>query len=48
MIKLLQGETIPENIFTQHEVINADNIREHLSRDPGLLSVPTASTWTAA
>jgi ribose transport system substrate-binding protein len=28
MIKLLQGETIPENIFTEHEIINAENIRE--------------------
>jgi ribose transport system substrate-binding protein len=28
MIKLLQGEEIPENIFTEHEVINAENIRE--------------------
>ena len=27
MIKLLQGETIPENIFTEHEIVNADNIR---------------------
>jgi ribose transport system substrate-binding protein len=28
MIQLLQGETIPENIFTEHEVINSENIRE--------------------
>jgi hypothetical protein len=28
MIKLLQGEEIPEDIFTEHEVINAENIRE--------------------
>ena len=27
MVKKLQGEEIPENIFTQHEVINRDNIR---------------------
>ena len=27
MIKLLQGETIPENIFTEHEIVNAANIR---------------------
>lgn len=27
MVKALQGETIPENIFTEHEVINKDNIR---------------------
>jgi ribose transport system substrate-binding protein len=27
MVKALQGETIPENIFTEHEVINRDNIR---------------------
>lgn len=28
MIKLLQGETIPENIFTEHEIVNSENIRE--------------------
>jgi ribose transport system substrate-binding protein len=27
MVKALQGETIPKEIFTQHEVINKDNIR---------------------
>jgi ribose transport system substrate-binding protein len=27
MVKKLQGEDIPENIYTQHEVINKDNIR---------------------
>jgi len=27
MVKKLQGEDIPENIFTQHEIINKDNIR---------------------
>jgi ribose transport system substrate-binding protein len=27
MVKKLQGEEIPENIFTEHEVINRDNIR---------------------
>ncbi len=27
MVKLLQGETIPETIFTKHEVVNKDNIR---------------------
>jgi ribose transport system substrate-binding protein len=27
MVKALQGETIPEEIFTQHEIINKDNIR---------------------
>jgi len=27
MVKKLQGEEIPENIYTQHEVINKDNIR---------------------
>jgi ribose transport system substrate-binding protein len=27
MVKKLQGEEIPENIYTQHEVINRDNIR---------------------
>lgn len=27
MVKKLQGEEIPENIFTQHEIINKDNIR---------------------
>jgi ribose transport system substrate-binding protein len=27
MVKKLQGEEIPENIFTEHEIINKDNIR---------------------
>jgi ribose transport system substrate-binding protein len=27
MVKALQGETIPKQIFTQHEIINKDNIR---------------------
>ncbi|MEO5966097.1 MAG: sugar ABC transporter substrate-binding protein [Candidatus Limnocylindrales bacterium] len=27
MVKKLQGETIPENIFTEHVVVNKDNIR---------------------
>jgi ribose transport system substrate-binding protein len=27
MIKALQGETIPKEIFTEHEIINKDNIR---------------------
>jgi ribose transport system substrate-binding protein len=27
MVKKLQGEDIPENIYTQHEIINKDNIR---------------------
>jgi len=27
MVKKLQGEDIPENIFTKHEIINKDNIR---------------------
>ena len=27
MVKALQGETIPENIFTEHEIITKDNIR---------------------
>jgi ribose transport system substrate-binding protein len=27
MVKALQGETIPENIFTEHVVVNKDNIR---------------------
>ena len=27
MVKALQGETIPKEIFTQHEVVNRDNIR---------------------
>ena len=27
MVKALQGETIPTEIFTQHEIINKDNIR---------------------
>ncbi len=34
MIKLLQGETIPENIFTEHEVINKDNIRQIYPETP--------------
>ena len=34
MIKLLQGETIPENIFTEHEVINRDNIRSIYPETP--------------
>jgi ribose transport system substrate-binding protein len=27
MVKALQGETIPKEIFTEHEIINKDNIR---------------------
>lgn len=27
MVKALQGETIPEEIFTEHEIVNKDNIR---------------------
>ncbi|MEJ7748938.1 MAG: sugar ABC transporter substrate-binding protein, partial [Candidatus Limnocylindrales bacterium] len=27
MVKALQGETIPEEIFTEHQIINRDNIR---------------------
>ena len=27
MVKALQGETIPKEIFTEHEVVNRDNIR---------------------
>jgi ribose transport system substrate-binding protein len=27
MVKALQGETIEENIFTEHEIITKDNIR---------------------
>ena len=34
MVKLLQGETIPENIFTEHTVINRDNIREVYPETP--------------
>jgi ribose transport system substrate-binding protein len=34
MVKALQGETIPENIFTEHEVINRDNIREIYPETP--------------
>ncbi len=34
MIKLLQGETIPEEIFTEHQVINRDNIREVYPETP--------------
>ena len=28
MVKLLKGESIPENIFTEHQVITRDNIRD--------------------
>jgi ribose transport system substrate-binding protein len=34
MVKALQGETIPEEIFTDHEVINRDNIREVYPETP--------------
>lgn len=34
MVKALQGETIPEEIFTEHQVINADNIREVYPETP--------------
>ena len=34
MVKALQGETIPENIFTEHEVINRDNIRSIYPETP--------------
>ncbi len=34
MITLLEGGTIPENIFTEHEVINRDNIREIYPETP--------------
>ena len=35
--KALQGETIPTEIFTKHEIVNKDNIRDDLPVDPGLL-----------
>jgi ribose transport system substrate-binding protein len=34
MVAALQGETIPEEIFTEHEVINATNIREVYPETP--------------
>lgn len=34
MVKALQGETIPTEIFTQHEVINRDNIRSIYPETP--------------
>ena len=40
MVKALQGETIPEEIFTEHIVVNKDNIRDHLSGNAGLLMTP--------
>ena len=34
MVKALQGETIPEEIFTVHEIINKDNIRSIYPETP--------------
>jgi ribose transport system substrate-binding protein len=34
MVKALQGETIPTEIFTEHQVINRDNIREVYPETP--------------
>lgn len=34
MVAALQGETIPENIFTEHEVITRDNIRSIYPETP--------------
>jgi ribose transport system substrate-binding protein len=34
MVAALQGETIPEEIFTEHEIINRDNIREIYPETP--------------
>jgi len=34
MVKALQGESIPENIFTEHIVVNKDNIREVYPETP--------------
>ena len=34
MVKALQGETIPEEIFTEHVVVNKDNIREIYPETP--------------
>jgi ribose transport system substrate-binding protein len=34
MIRALQGETIPEEIFTEHEVITRDNIRDIYPETP--------------
>lgn len=34
MVKALQGETIPKEIFTKHEVVNKDNIRSIYPETP--------------
>lgn len=34
MVKALQGETIPEEIFTEHEIINSENIRDIYPETP--------------
>jgi ribose transport system substrate-binding protein len=34
MVAALQGETIPEDIFTEHQIINKDNIREVYPETP--------------
>lgn len=34
MVKALQGETIPKEIFTEHEIINRDNIRSIYPETP--------------
>jgi ribose transport system substrate-binding protein len=34
MVKALQGETIPAEIFTEHQVINSENIREVYPETP--------------
>ena len=34
MVKALQGETIPKNIFTEHIVVNKDNIRDVYPETP--------------
>lgn len=34
MVAALKGETIPENIFTEHEIVNKDNIRSIYPETP--------------
>jgi hypothetical protein len=34
MVKALQGETIPTEIFTEHVVVNKDNIRSIYPETP--------------
>jgi len=34
VVDLLNGETIPENLFVQHEVITKDNVRTFFPDTP--------------